>query len=115
MPSSNDCLKVKRGMVFFVEDRDNCYGSVEKKGRPYLVISNDIGNKHSNICTVAAITSRKSCAGPYQVLFRNVNDDYNVILCEQIKTISISQLREYRWTVSDDVMKRVDKALRKAK
>lgn len=111
MAISNDCLKAKRGMVFFVEDKSIVSGSVEKKDRPCLVVSNDTGNFFSKVLTVVSVTSRDYASGPYQVLFKNIDNKPNVIMCEQIKTVSVNQLKSYMWTVSDDVMRKVDAAL----
>ena len=48
---------VRRGEVYVVSF-DPTLGSEIQKTRPALVVQNDIGNRHSPITIVAAITSR---------------------------------------------------------
>jgi mRNA interferase MazF len=55
----------RRGQIYLVEF-DPARGHEIKKTRPALVIQNDIGNRHSPVTIVAAITSKLSPV-PYPV------------------------------------------------
>lgn len=48
---------IKRGDIFYA-DLNPVVGSEQGGTRPVLIISNDIGNRHSPTVIVAAITSR---------------------------------------------------------
>ena len=48
---------IKRGDIYYA-DLNPVVGSEQGGTRPVLVISNDIGNKHSPTVIIAAITSR---------------------------------------------------------
>lgn len=49
--------KIKRGDIYYA-DLNPVIGSEQGGIRPVLIISNNIGNKHSPTVIVAAITSR---------------------------------------------------------
>jgi mRNA interferase MazF len=55
----------RRGEIYLVEF-DPTRGHEIRKTRPALIIQNDVGNRHSPITIVAAITSRLS-ATPYPI------------------------------------------------
>ena len=89
----------------------------QKQGgtRPVLIISNDIGNKHSPTVIIAAITSRvhtkaklptHTPVSDYEGL-----DKDSVILLEQIRTIDKQRLKQYMGMMPNNIMARVDKAL----
>ena len=48
---------IKRGDIYYAE-LNPVIGSEQGGTRPVLIISNDIGNKHSTTVIIAAITSR---------------------------------------------------------
>lgn len=82
---------------------------------PVLIISNDIGNRHSPTVIVAAITSRvhtKAKLPTHTAIrdFEGLNKD-SIILLEQIRTIDKKRLQEYIGMLSESEMARVDKAL----
>lgn len=62
---------IKRGDIYYA-DLNPVVGSEQGGTRPVLVISNDIGNKHSPTVIIAAITSRVVlCQDLVQVKMRN--------------------------------------------
>lgn len=85
-------------------------GSLEFKTRPYLVVSTDKGNFSSTTCNLVPLTTRDSTAIPSQVKFRANHRD-QVALTEQILTANISDLGNYCFTVSEEVMKRIERGL----
>ena len=75
--------KIKRGDIYYA-NLNPVIGSEQGGTRPVLIISNDVGNKHSP--TV-------------------------IILFEQIRTIDKQRLRKYVGMLSTVIMARADKAL----
>lgn len=119
--------KIKRGMVFWfnldesvnkynfpkVEVRGKSFKDYKQYGsRNWLVISNDIGNNESPTCNIVPITTSETKSNmPTHVSF-NCRGNIHTILCEQIMTVNQVELVDYDYTVSDDVMKKVEDALR---
>ena len=85
--------------------------------RPVLIISNDIGNRHSPTVIIAAITSRvqtKSKLPTHTAVnendFEGLDKD-SVVLLEQIRTVDKKRLKQYMGMMPAETMARVDKAL----
>lgn len=105
---------IKRGDIYYAE-LNPVIGSEQGGTRPVLIISNDIGNRHSPTVIVAAITSRvhtKAKLPTHTAIrdFEGLNKD-SIILLEQIRTIDKKSLQEYIGMLSESEMARVDKAL----
>lgn len=105
---------IKRGDIYYAE-LNPVIGSEQGGTRPVLIISNDIGNRHSPTVIVAAITSRvhtKAKLPTHTAIrdFEGLNKD-SIILLEQIRTIDKKCLQEYIGMLSESDMARVDKAL----
>ncbi len=105
---------IKRGDIYYAE-LNPVIGSEQGGTRPVLIISNDIGNRHSPTVIVAAITSRvhtKAKLHTHTAIrdFEGLNKD-SIILLEQIRTIDKKRLQEYIGMLSESEMARVDKAL----
>jgi mRNA interferase MazF len=106
---------IKRGELFYA-DLSPVVGSEQGGVRPVLIVQNDIGNKYSPTVIAAAITSQinkakmpthiEISAGEYG-LARD-----SVILVEQVRTIDKRRLRERICRLDDDLMLRVDEALK---
>ena len=112
----SDVLIHKRGQVWIlkdeVRDKSNILGSSVQRGtRPVLIFSSDKGNETNNTVIVLKITSHSEKA-PYSVNvgFINENGKPNAILCNQVATVDKSDLVRYCYTVSDEIMSKVEKA-----
>ncbi len=92
-------------------------GSEQAGHRPALVISSDVGNQHSSVVIVAAIT-RTIPKKPYpQCVPLPGRPDGplpqpGTILCSQLMTIDKARLGDYRGPLSPSQLQQVDKALR---
>ena len=103
--------KINRGDVYFYDFGYNYDGSIEGKIRPCVIVSNDKGNNFGTTALVAPITTRtKESCKPWQVHFQN-GDKSQVILCEQIRVVNISKLRDYQGRLDILTMRAVDEAL----
>lgn len=106
---------MKRGDIYYA-DLSPVIGSEQGGVRPILVIQNNVGNKYSPTIIVAAITSQINKAKlPTHVEI--IGDDFglpkdSVLLMEQIRTIDKKRLREKIGKFDEDMMKKVDLALK---
>lgn len=106
---------VKRGDIYYA-NLSPVVGSEQGGHRPVLVIQNDVGNKYSPTVIVAAITSQISKAKlPTHVEVNasqyNLEKD-SVVLLEQLRTIDKRRLREKVTHLSEEIMNKVDEAIR---
>lgn len=120
-----DFSRVQRGQVYWFNPSES-YGepteytayngkvyksSVQNYNRPWLVTSNNAGNSTSPTCNIVPITSSEEKA----VLPVHVNFVFGgkkqTILVEQPRTVDCLALKSYMYTVSDDVMEKVERAI----
>lgn len=108
-------MVVKRGDIYYA-NLSPVVGSEQGGHRPVLVIQNDVGNKYSPTVIVAAITSQISKAKlptHVEVNAKQFNlDKDSVILLEQMRTIDKRRLREKITHLSEEIMSKVDEAVR---
>ncbi|WP_041808099.1 type II toxin-antitoxin system PemK/MazF family toxin [Evansella cellulosilytica] len=106
---------VKRGDVYFA-DLSPVVGSEQGGIRPVLIIQNDIGNRFSPTVIVAAITAQIQKAKlPTHVEINAKKygfDRDSVILLEQVRTIDKQRLTDKITHLDDDMMVKVNDALR---
>lgn len=105
---------IKRGDIYYA-NLCPVIGSDQGGIRPVLIISNDIGNRHSPTVIVAAITSRVHTKAKLPTHI-SVNDleclsTDSIILLEQIRTIDKQRLREFIGTLDGHYFCALDKAL----
>ena len=95
--------KIKRGDIYYA-NLNPVIGSEQGGTRPVLIISNDVGNKHSPTVIVVPITSRIHTKAklPTHTL---IND------FEGLDKNSIILLEQYLGMIPDNIVARVDKAL----
>ena len=108
-------MQIRRGDIYYA-DLSPVTGSEQGGVRPVLIIQNNIGNRHRPTVICAAITSKMNkaklpthieiSAGRYQIVKNSV------VLLEQIRTIDKQRLREYVCHVDQELMKKVEKALK---
>lgn len=112
---SVNVLNIRRGDIFFADLRP-VVGSEQGGIRPVLIIQNDMGNRHSPTVICAAITSKMNKAKlPTHVALEVRKYDIikdSVILLEQIRTIDKSRLREKVCHLDDEILCKIDRALR---
>ena len=105
---------VRRGDIYYAE-LNPVVGSEQGGTRPVLIISNNIGNRHSPTVIIAAITGRTQTKAklPTHTEVKDVEglDRDSIILLEQIRTIDKQRLKNHMGTMPNNIMARVDKAL----
>lgn len=100
----------QRGEVYWVS-LDPTQGQETQKTRPCLIISNDIGNEHTNIVIVAPITSNHSRV--YQAESRVIIDGkIGKIMLQQCRAIDKSRLGKKIEKLEREAMQDVERALK---
>ncbi len=106
---------VKRGDIYYADLRP-VVGSEQGGIRPVLIIQNDVGNTHSPTVIVAAITSKlHKTQLPTHIMLNSRSCELikdSVILLEQIRTIDKQRLKSLVCHLDDEMMLKVDRALR---
>lgn len=116
--------RVQRGQVYWF-DPMKAYGgcdtfigfngkeyksSIQLNNRPWLVVSNNDGNSSSPTCNIVPITLEDKANIPVHVHF-NYEGKRQTILVEQVRTVDCLALTDYIYTVSDELMEEVEKAI----
>ncbi|MEY8392641.1 type II toxin-antitoxin system PemK/MazF family toxin [Lachnospiraceae bacterium 45-W7] len=103
---------IRRGDIYYAE-LNPVVGSEQGGTRPVLIISNDIGNRHSPTVIIAAITGKTKVKLPTHTEAKNFKglDRDSIVLLEQIRTVDKQRLKQHMGTMPADIMARVDKAL----
>ena len=100
------------GFVASYADLNPVVGSEQGGTRPVLVISNDIGNKHSPTVIIAAITSRvrKKKKLPTHLYLGQIEGlpANSIILFEQLRTIDKSRLKEHLTHLDEQYLKSLE-------
>lgn len=107
-------ISVKRGDLYFA-DLDPVIGSEQGGIRPVLIIQNDLGNRFSPTVIVLPLTSRQGKASlrthvPLLPPQGGVKKP-SIILCEQVRTLEKSRLRQYIGRITKEKMALVERAL----
>ena len=104
----------RRGEVYLVAF-DPTVGSEIQRTRPALIIQNDIGNRHSPITIVAAITSQfDESLYPTEVRITPPEGGLttpSVVLLNQIRSIDRRRLVRRLGSVRTETMERVNRAI----
>lgn len=97
-----------RGDIFFIAE--GAYtGSEQNGGRPGVIVSNDVGNKHSPNVEVVFLTSREKKPMPTHV--EVLCKVPSIALCENIQTVSKERLDSFIRSCTTSEMKNIDNAL----
>ena len=107
---------IKRGEIYYV-DWSPGRGSEQAGIRPSLIIQNDVGNQFSSTTIVAAISTRRTRAYPFQVAITAGESGLpmdSMIKCEQIQTIDRGRLSERVGVLGSDKVREVDLAVHRS-
>ena len=104
---------VKKGEVYYADLGDG-QGSEQGGIRPVVIIQNDIGNRYSPTVIVASVTAQLDKNNlPTHVKIKDYDnlDRDSIVLLEQIRTLDKSRLKEFRFCVDIEDMKKINKSL----
>lgn len=105
--------KIKRGDICYA-DLDPVIGSEQGGTRPVLIISNDIGNKHSPTVIIAAITSKQAKSKlptHYHLSDTDGLPADSIVLLEQLRTLDKKRLGEKLTQLGESNMAEINKPL----
>ena len=106
--------KYIRGMVYYANIPNVIYApSVQAGRRPVIIVSNDVGNIHSQNVTVVPCTSNisKKDSQPTHYTTRLKKDIDTIVLCEDIMTIDKSCLESFIGVLDDYTMEKISEAI----
>ena len=101
---------IRRGDIYYVREIKDAVGSEQKGYRPAIVISNNVGNKHSKIKQVVYITTKNKNEIPTHVLINSAKYT-SIAICEQIFSVSDERIGRYVGHCTEDEIEKLDKAL----
>lgn len=105
-------MKVKRGDIVYISRENEDLGVQKSTRRPYVVVSNDVGNKFSSIAMVVPLTSKlKKLTQPTHAV---IKFNQSMALCEQIITVNQDDIYKIRASLNRYQMKRIDECLKEA-
>lgn len=101
---------IKRGEIYLAKLKGGD-GSVQNGLRPVVIAQNDIGNLHSTTTIIVPVTSKMTKHNlPTHFSIKNLHKE-SIGLCEQIQTISKSQLIKAIGVLDEVEMKNFNNAL----
>lgn len=109
-------LGLKRGQIYLVDFGDTA-GSEVKKRRPAVIVQNDIGNLYAPTTIVVPISHRPNKHQPTQIeirpemLISGLGNVDGMILCEQVRTVDRSRIRNIVGMLSPEGMIFVDNGI----
>ena len=101
---------IRRGDIYYVREIKDAVGSEQKGYRPAIVISNNVGNKHSKIKQVVYITTKNKNEIPTHVVINSAKYT-SIAICEQIFSVSDERIEKYVGHCTEEEMEKIDKAL----
>ena len=109
-------MEIKRGQIYTC-DMSPVIGSEQCGFRPVVIVSNDIGNKHSPVVIVAPITSRvQKKKLPTQILIGTESGlkQLSMVECEQLRTLDKRRMITYVGSAPKWLMSAIDYAIKVA-
>lgn len=101
-------MKVMRGDVIYLDYIIPKFEHIQGGNRPYVVVSNNIGNKYSEICMICPLTTAKKKQLPTHAII----DDCQTVMCEQVFTVNQSHIASIKFRLKTWQMAKVDDALK---
>ena len=101
---------IKRGDIVYLKNAGYlaAIGHVQGGQRPMLIVSNDVGNKHSHlVIAVPLTTNKKRLNFPTHI---SINEN-SVALCEQIFTFNQDFIDRKVGSVNKDEMRKINNCL----
>lgn len=99
-----------RGDIFFVSKFNKNVGIEQEDGRPAVIVSNNVGNQHSECVEIVYLTTqdKKPLPTHAKVMCRVPS----TALCEQVHTVSKERLGDFIRVATPEEMAAIDEALK---
>lgn len=104
--------KFLRGQVWWIGTAKEYIGTVQSPNRPHVIVSNNVGNRSAGYVMVVPCTTEIKRLDMPTHLECEFNGKKNMIMCEQIKTVNVDELLSYMFTLDDNMMDKIDEALK---
>lgn len=107
-------MEFKRGQIYMC-DMSPVVGCEQGGMRPVIIVSNDIGNKHSPVVIAAPITSKiHKKKLPTQILIGTESglEKLSMVECEQIRTLDKRRMTVYIGNAPKRLMSAIDHAVK---
>ncbi len=98
-----------RGSIWYVESGYST-GSEQRPGRPAIIVSNDVNNKHSSTVEMVYLTTAPKHDLLTHVTIRSTSR-VSTAICEQITTVATERIGSYCGTVTDAEMSSIETAM----
>lgn len=98
-------INARRGDIWYIANENN-NGSVQTRTRPGIIVSNDINNAHSSVLNVVYLTNAEKKPLPTHVKIGE-----STALCEQIDSISVNQLLNFKRQCTEKEMLKINTAM----
>lgn len=105
-------MDIRRGEIYFIKRGEN-YGCEIESGRPAIIVSNDRLNTYSQVAEVVYLTTQPKKDLPTHVQI-NSTGITSTALCEQISTVSVDRIGDYKATCTHAEMQAIDLALQES-
>lgn len=103
-------MKAKRGDIIYLKGTFPMRAHIQGGNRPFVVISNNLGNLHSDICLIVPLTgSKRKHPLPTHA---HISYNHSICLCEQIFTISQSDIGTIKYHLTFEDMRRINRCLK---
>lgn len=97
-------MRIRRGDVVYLRKSVKCPNAI----RPYVIVSNDVGNRYAEICLGVPLTMNRRRGQPTQCIV-SYND--STVMTEQICVINKNDIDKILFTLTDSDMKRIERCL----
>lgn len=102
-------MSINRGDIFYIH-REETVGSEQHSGRPAIIVSNADCNENSSVVEIVFLTCKHKRPLPTHVKIESIGRR-STALCEQITSVDVCRLGDYKGHVTDEEMRQIDAAL----
>jgi len=103
--------QIRRGDIYYIREiKRAAIGHEQRKERPAIVVSNDVGNKCAWHIEVVYLTTAQEKGLPTHVEIM-IAAKISTALCEQITSVDRSRVGRYKGRLTEEEQKRIDAAL----
>lgn len=101
--------KPVRGEIYYI-DESTATGSEQRGGRPAVIVSNNLNNRHSKVVEVVYLTTSKKTELPTHVTIRST-PRLSTALCEQVHSVDVRRIGNYCTTCTPQELDTINTAL----
>lgn len=103
--------KILKGQIYYVNKVGGSFiGSEQAAGRPAVIVSNNTGNRYSNVVEVVYLTTQCKADMPTHIPISSARRP-SIALCEEIVSVDKQRLGKYIGTITSEEMQQVNQAM----